>query len=79
MTGTLYWNVYQNGTQVLRAGLQYSRLEAKRLSGDTWRSNDDNVTMTLTSQTTISVRENGTFWAYGLPYQYDIVYTLTKQ
>ena len=79
MIGTLYWNVYQNGKQVLRAGLQYSRLEAQRLSGDTWRTNNGNVTMTLTSPTTINVREQGTFWAYGLPYQYNIVYTLIKQ
>ena len=79
MAGTLYWNVYQNGTQVLRAGLQYSRLEARRISGDTWRTIDDNVTITLTSQTTASITEKGTFWAYGLPYQYNIVYTLTKQ
>ena len=79
MTGTLYWNVYQNGTQVLRAGLEYSRLEAQRISGNTWRSTTGNSDLTLTSQTTASVHEKGIFRAYGLSYQYDIVYTLTKQ
>lgn len=79
MMGTLYWNVYQNGTQVLRAGLQYNRLEAQLVSQNTWRSSDGNSTMTITSQSTVSIREKGTFVAYGYPYQYDIVYTLTKQ
>ena len=79
MSGTIYWNVYQNGIRIMTAGLEYSRLEMHSVGGNTWRTSDNKATLTLTSQTTASVREQGTFWAYGYPYEYDIVYDIAKR
>ena len=79
------WDAYQNGVYIRTIPLNYSNqsVEIYNTGTNTWRytfpSSESKITVTLTSETTADVIEEGNFGLGSYIYQYRATYTMTKQ
>ncbi len=82
ISSNVYWDVYQNGTNVTTQLIDHSgELTFRRTSGNTWTTGDSSngATLTITSSGVAKVEEAGSVVLGSDTYRYQVSYTITNQ